>query len=61
MTSLCKQIADDEIELFPICIENHWIFENLDPIEIKALSHEALRKKAIRHLLIPPRLVMVYS
>ena len=61
MTCLCKQITGDEIELSPTCIGKHWIFENLDPIEINALSHEALRKKAIRHLLILPRLVMVYS
>ncbi len=38
-------MAGDKIELSPTCIGNHWIFKNLDPTEIKALSHEALRKK----------------
>lgn len=48
MTCLCEQIAGDDIELSPICIGNHWIFKNLDPADIKALSQEALRKKSIK-------------
>lgn len=48
MACRCQKIAGDEIELSPICIGNHWIFKNLDPVEIKALSHEALRKKLIK-------------
>lgn len=45
MTCLCQQLAGDDIELSPVCIGNHWIFKNLKPEEIKALSHEAMRKK----------------
>ena len=48
MVCLCEQIAGGDIELSPICIGNLWIFKNLDPAEIKILSHEALRKKIIR-------------
>ncbi len=48
MACLCKKIAGDDIELSPICIGNHWIFKNLDPVEIKALSHDALRKKLVK-------------
>ena len=36
------------MELSPICIGNHWIFENLDPEEIRALSREAVRKKSVK-------------
>jgi len=45
MACLCEQIAGGDIDLSPVCIGNLWIFENLDPVEIKALSHDALRKK----------------
>ncbi len=48
MPCLCQQIAGDDIELSPVCIGNLWIFEGLDPAEVKALSHEALRKKSNR-------------
>ncbi len=48
MACLCEQIAGDDIELSPICIGSHWIFQSLDPADIKALSHEALRKKSIK-------------
>ncbi len=48
MACLCEQIAGDDIELAPVCIGNHWIFKNLDPADIKALSHEALRRKSIK-------------
>ena len=46
MSCLCEQIAGDNIELAPICIGNHWIFKNLDPNDVNALSHDALRKKS---------------
>jgi len=45
MTCLCKQIAGDEIELSPTCIGSLWIFENIAPEDIEALSRKALRKK----------------
>jgi len=48
MTCLCEQIAGDDIEISPTCIGNHWIFNNLDPVEAKALGHGALRKKLIK-------------
>nr|NJM02314.1 Crp/Fnr family transcriptional regulator [Desulfobacula sp.] len=48
MTCLCNRIAGPDIELSPVCIGNLWIFKDLDPVEIKALSHEALRKKSIK-------------
>ena len=48
MTCLCEQIADKDIELSPTCIGHLWIFENLKPEEIEALSHEALRKKSVK-------------
>ena len=40
MACLCQQIAGDEFELSPVCIGNFWIFEGLDPAEVKALVHE---------------------
>jgi CRP/FNR family transcriptional regulator len=46
MACLCEQIAGDSIELSPTCIGHLWIFQNLDPEEVEALSHEALRKKS---------------
>lgn len=45
MACLCKQIAGDDIELSPTCIGNLWIFENLAPDDVQALSKKALRKK----------------
>ncbi|MBI9092473.1 MAG: cyclic nucleotide-binding domain-containing protein, partial [Desulfobacterium sp.] len=45
MTCLCKQIAGDDIELSPTCIGNLWIFENLAPDDVQALSQKALRRK----------------
>ena len=45
MTCLCKQIAGDDIELSPTCIGSLWIFQDLAPEEIEALSRDALRKK----------------
>jgi len=46
MACLCEQIAGDNIELSPTCIGQLWIFQNLDPEEVVALSHEAQRKKS---------------
>jgi len=48
MACLCEKIAGKDIELSPTCIGHLWIFENLDPEEVKALSGEALRKKLIK-------------
>ena len=48
MTCLCEQIAGEDIELSPTCIGHLWIFQNLDPEEIEALSREALRKKSVK-------------
>lgn len=45
MACLCEQIAGDSIGLSPVCIGTHWIFQNLDPQDIMALSHKALRKR----------------
>lgn len=46
MTCLCQQIAGKEIDLSPTCIGHLWIFQNLEPAEVEALSREALRKKS---------------
>lgn len=48
MTCLCEQIAGKEIDLSSTCIGNLWIFQNLEPEEVEALSREALRKKLAR-------------
>jgi CRP/FNR family cyclic AMP-dependent transcriptional regulator len=48
MACLCEQIAGKDMELSPICIGNLWIFENLDPDEIRALSREAGRIKSVK-------------
>lgn len=48
MSCLCQEIAGEDIELAPICIGNHWIFNDLEPDDIKALSHEASRKKSVK-------------
>lgn len=48
MACLCEQIAGKDIELSPTCIGHLWIFENLNPEEIEALSREALRKKSVK-------------
>jgi CRP/FNR family transcriptional regulator len=48
MACLCEEIAGEDIKLSPTCIGHLWIFENLDPEEIEALSHEALRKKSVK-------------
>jgi hypothetical protein len=46
MTCLCEKIAGKDIDLSPTCIGHLWIFQNLDPEELEALSREALRKKS---------------
>jgi CRP/FNR family cyclic AMP-dependent transcriptional regulator len=48
MACLCEQIAGKDIELSPTCIGHLWIFENLAPEEVEALSSEALRKKSVK-------------
>lgn len=48
MACLCEQIAGKDIDLSPICIGHLWIFENLDPKDIEALSRDALRKKSVK-------------
>ncbi len=45
MACLCKKVAGDDISLSPTCIGSLWIFQDLDPDDIKALVHDALRKK----------------
>jgi CRP/FNR family transcriptional regulator len=47
MACLCEQIAGEDVELSPTCIGHLWIFQNLDPEEVEALSREALRKKSV--------------
>ncbi len=46
MACMCREIAGNEMDLSEICIGDLWIFESLEPGEIEALSHEALRKKS---------------
>lgn len=46
MTCLCEKIAGKDIDLSPTCIGHLWIFQNLEPAEVEALSREALRKKS---------------
>ena len=48
MSCMCEQIAGDSIELAPVCLGNHWMFQDLEPRDIKALSHEALRRKSVK-------------
>ncbi len=46
MGCLCQEVAGPDIELAPTCIGHLWLFQNLEPAEIAALSKEALRKKS---------------
>jgi CRP/FNR family transcriptional regulator len=46
MACLCEKIAGNDIDLSSTCIGHLWIFQNLDPAEIIALSRDALRKKS---------------
>ncbi len=48
MACLCEKIAGNDIELSPTCIGHLWIFKNLEPEEVEALSREALRKKSTK-------------
>ncbi len=48
MKCLCESIAGDQLDLSPTCIGHLWLFQNLDPEEIEALSNEALRKKSAK-------------
>ncbi len=45
MSCRCVEIAGDEIPLSPTCIGHLWIFKNLAPEELQALTHEASRRK----------------
>lgn len=47
MSCLCEQVAGGDIDLSPTCIGHLWIFQDLEPVEIDALSREAVRKKSI--------------
>jgi len=44
MTCPCEIIAGKDVELSETCIGHLWIFKNLEPVEIEALSKEAIRK-----------------
>jgi CRP/FNR family cyclic AMP-dependent transcriptional regulator len=46
MSCPCQEIAGDDIELSPTCIGHLWVFRNLGPVEIEALSRQAMRKKS---------------
>ena len=46
MACLCEKVAGKDIDLSPTCIGNLWIFQNIEPEELEALSREALRKKS---------------
>jgi CRP/FNR family transcriptional regulator, cyclic AMP receptor protein len=45
MACRCVEIAGDEIPLSPTCIGHLWIFKNLAPEELQALTREASRRK----------------
>jgi CRP-like cAMP-binding protein len=45
MGCLCEELAGKDIALSPTCIGHLWIFENLEQVELEALSKAALRKK----------------
>lgn len=47
-TCLCEQIAGKEMPLSSTCIGHLWIFNNLKPGELNALSDAALRRKAVK-------------
>jgi len=45
MGCVCEELAGKDVVLSPTCIGHLWIFENLQPEELDALSKAALRKK----------------
>ena len=45
MACRCEEIAGKDIVLSPTCIGQLWIFKNLAPGELQALTQEASRKK----------------
>ena len=45
MGCVCEEMAGKDVVLSPTCIGHLWIFENLVPEELDALSKAALRKK----------------
>ncbi len=48
MTCLCAQIAGKGVDLSPACLGHLWIFNNLKPNELEALSKDALRTKSVK-------------
>ena len=44
MACICEKMAGEDISLSPVCIGNLWIFKNLAPKEIEALSKDATRR-----------------
>jgi CRP/FNR family transcriptional regulator len=48
MACLCEQVAGKDIDLSPTCIGHLWVFQNLAPGEIEALSREALRTRLVK-------------
>ncbi|SHJ24532.1 CRP/FNR family transcriptional regulator, anaerobic regulatory protein [Desulfatibacillum alkenivorans DSM 16219] len=45
MSCICREMAGDSIELSPVCIGHLWVFQNLNPKDVKALAVNAMRKK----------------
>lgn len=48
MGCLCQEIAGPDIELSPICLGQLWMFNNLEPSEVAALTKDAQRKKMVK-------------
>ncbi len=48
MACLCEQIAGNTIKLSPTCIGDLWIFRNLAPAEIEAISRDAVRTRSAK-------------
>ncbi|MCB2191554.1 MAG: Crp/Fnr family transcriptional regulator [Deltaproteobacteria bacterium] len=42
---LCQQLAGDQMELSPVCLGSLWVFANLKPPEMEALSQAAQRRR----------------
>ena len=45
MECLCEQLAGDRIATSEVCIGHLWIFRDLEPDELQALSDSALRRR----------------
>lgn len=48
MGCLCQEIGGKDIELSPICLGQLWMFDNLAPSEVAALTRGAERKKMVK-------------